>query len=928
LLIKRKKLWRNIFAVFIVSLIVLSLVQPSSAATLTPVNGKLTQGGTPLSAVTFSIHDGAGNWFDATTDNQGNFTFQVPDASYTLDGVWVDTDKKWYPLSNNNTFTVTGGALVGMSAFNVDIPTLSSTQNVSGTITKNGTPLSGITFSVHTAGTATPQWYDATSDANGSFKLSLPDGAYQLDGVWVGAESKWYPLNKAFTVAGTLSLPIEVLPPGVGVTGSVTKDGAGLANQIFSVHTTDASNTWYDIQTDVSGKFTANLPDNSYQVDGIWVASESHWYPLTNQTFTVANGAGSLNIALTSAFNITGTLTKGTAAVPNNWVSIHDTKSGQWYDAQTDANGAFKFSLPDGNYQLEGVWVSTESKWYPLSQSFTVSGGKINNSSTLNIDVLAAPTPNVTISITKAQYNVTDALISAQSKGADQTWYNAQNDGNGKYSFTLPDGSYHIDGVWVQLDNKWYTNKLDFDVVNGQVVSTQPLTIDVSVVPGNVKGQLVNGTPINNNVISAHTVGANPVWYNAQTDALGNFIFDLPDGDYQIDGIWVASENKWYPNIITFTVTGGQLQGQTQLLIDLQTKPNVSGTVTIANSPANLASLSILNTDTSQYYYTGTDQNGKYAIQLPDGNYMVETIFTADYQTIYVNKNFSVVNGKITVNGAAANTLDIAPPNVQGTVNDANVPVANATVAILDYSTGGTTNATTDANGVFSIDLPDGNYSIDSVNVNGSNIYIYTDFTITNHIVYVNGLAQNQFTLNLPPVVAQGDVTADGAPLADGTVWFYNLTTSSWARADIGTNGQFSLRLPDGDYQVDSVDSTALSNTVYLNTAFNVTNGVLTAGGKTLSQLHVVLPSEVKGSVVDGNNNPLGGYTVNIEDANFNYISTLTAADGSFGVRLQDGTYTVTDVMDPNGNSIAVNKTFTVTGGKLANANDLALTAQ
>ncbi|MDP4156472.1 MAG: carboxypeptidase-like regulatory domain-containing protein, partial [Bacillota bacterium] len=273
-------------------------------------------------------------------------------------------------------------------------------------------------------------------------------------------------------------------------------------------------------------------------------------------------------------------------------------------------------------------------------------------------------------------------------------------------------------------------------------------------------------------------------------------------------------------------------------------------------------------------------------------------------------------------------TLDVAPLNVQGTVYDGNVPVANASVNIMDYSTAGTTNVPTDANGVFSVDLPDGNYSIDSVNVNGSNIYIYTDFTITNHIVYVNGLAQNQFAINLPPVVAQGDVVADGAPLANGTVWFYNLTTSSWNRADLGTNGQFSLRLPDGDYRVDSVDSSGLSNTVYLNTTFNVTNGILTVGGQTLSQLHIVLPSEVKGSLVDGSNNPLAGYTVNIQDVNTNYISTLTATDGSFGVRLTDGTYTVTDVMDPNGKSITVNKSFTVANGQLSNANDLALSVQ
>jgi hypothetical protein len=923
-LVKRKK-WRNIFAIFIISLIVLSGVRPSSAASLAAIAGKLTQGGTALPAVTFSIHDGAGNWYDTTTTNQGDFTFQLPDGSFTLDGVWLDTDKKWYAL--NQTITVTKGALVGTTAFNIDLP-VNNTQSVTGVLTKSGSPIAGTTFSVHTIGTS-PQWYDATTAADGSFKLLLPNGNYQLDGVWVAAENKWYPLNKTFTVSGATSLPIEVVPPGAGVTGSLTENGAGLANVTFSAHATGGSSTWYDFQTDNAGNIiAAHIPDGSYQVDGIWVSSESHWYALTNQTFTVTNGAGSLNISLTSAFNITGTLTKGTAAVPNTLFSIQNTASGQWYDVQTDASGAYKLSLPDGSYQLAGVWVGSESKWYPLQQTITVTNGKINNSSTWNIDVTAAPKPNVTVSITKAQYNVTDALVNVQSKGADQTWYSAQNDGNGKYSFNLPDGSYHIDGVWVQLDNKWYPNKLDFDVVNGQVVNSQPLSIDISVVPGNVKGQLVNGTPVNNTVFSAHTVGANPVWYDTQTDALGNFIFNLPDGDYQIDGVWVASENKWYPKVVTFTIASGQLQGQTQLLIDLQTKPNVSGSVTVGNSPASLASVTILDTASNQYYYTGTDQNGKYAIQLPDGNYMVESIFTADYQTLYVNKNFSVVKGQLTLNGAAANTLDVAPLNVQGTVYDGNVPVANASVNIMDYSTAGTTNVPIDANGVFSIDLPDGNYSIDSVNVNGSNIYIYTDFTVTNHIVYVNGLAQDQFSINLPPVVASGNVTADGTPIPDGTIWFTNLADYSFGRADVDAKGNFSIRLADGDYTLDSVDSSVLSNTVFLNKSFSVKSGKLVVGTTTLSQMNIALPSAVTGSLKDTNKNPLAGYMIEVEDANLNWISTTTAANGSFSLRLPDGAYTVIDVMDPNGKSIAVNKTFTVTGGKLKNANDLALSVQ
>ena len=34
--------------------------------------------------------------------------------------------------------------------------------------------------------------------------------------------------------------------------------------------------------------------------------------------------------------------------------------------------------LPDGEYQIDDVWVESESKWYPLDISFTVQDGAVD----------------------------------------------------------------------------------------------------------------------------------------------------------------------------------------------------------------------------------------------------------------------------------------------------------------------------------------------------------------------------------------------------------------------------------------------------------------------------------------------------------------------------------------------------------------------
>ena len=60
-------------------------------------------------------------------------------------------------------------------------------------------------------------------------------------------------------------------------------------------------------------------------------------------------------------------------------------------------------------------------------------------------------------------------------------------------------------------------------------------------------------------VISARTVTGEEKWFNGKTDENGKFSMTLPDGEYQIEGIWIDSESKWYPSVIAFTVQDGEV---------------------------------------------------------------------------------------------------------------------------------------------------------------------------------------------------------------------------------------------------------------------------------------------------------------------------------------------------------------------------------
>ena len=107
---------------------------------------------------------------------------------------------------------------------------------------------------------------------NGQFSFDdLPDGEYQIDGIWVSAENKWYQLNQVFTVNGSAEVNIELgttPPPSTfKVTGKVTKGSTTvIAGESFSIHTTDGSDIWYDATTDAEGNFTVELPTGEYQI--------------------------------------------------------------------------------------------------------------------------------------------------------------------------------------------------------------------------------------------------------------------------------------------------------------------------------------------------------------------------------------------------------------------------------------------------------------------------------------------------------------------------------------------------------------------------------------------------------------------------------------------------------------------------------------
>jgi protocatechuate 3,4-dioxygenase beta subunit len=864
--------------------------------------GRLVRGTEPLSNITFSIQT-TGNhvlWYDFTTDENGIFTYNLPDGEYKLAGIWVDPT--WYAL--DKTVTVQDGFINGEGLFVIDVlpaqnptpPPSIPVPNVVGTLLNGTEALAYIPFSIHTLDGK--NWFDTVSNSQGKFSFTLPDGSYQIDGIWVDAEAKWYTLNQQFTVTsghlvGLTELQVNVSPVSENnVSGILLKGSEALAHIPFSIQGLD-SGIWYDASSDENGHFAFNLPDGSYQVAGIWLASESKWYSLKQQ-FQVANGKLSdsalleINVTPPKKHNVTGILTNRTQTYPNVTFSIQATSGeGLWYDTQTDATGNYGFYLPNGSYKLAGIWVDTEGKWYDLQKEFTVDGELEFN---IDLAPVTLPETNFTGKLTKGTEVIANTWISVHTTNGEVQWYDAQTDANGIFGFTLPNGTYQLDGVWVDSEQQWYPLQKVF-TVDGSL----SFDIDVLEIQTNTFGQLKKGQEvIPDTWLSVHTTSGEEKWYDAQTDAEGNFEFKLPDGLYQLDGIWLESEFKWYELNVQFTVENGRLVGSELLEINIDIHTLVTGVVKDANAPFVDATVAFYERQTRKDYFTKTDENGRFSMELPNGDYEVHYITTPEFSAL-TQLPFKALDGKVLVAGQEVTSLEVSLPTVAvtGKLVIPDMEINHGTV-IVKKGTSDLFVAFTTNNGDFSLRLTDGSYQINEVYVNGKAYDVSINFEV------VDGSAA-PVSIDLTELVTPGNVTGivqdQNGPVAGAEVLIENIDTEQWYLAESDATGLFSVNLPDGEnYRVEEVRVNG--DFFNPNLYFSVVNSKIMMDSQEVAALEIKVPeSSFTGQVVEEDGTPVANAEIQIEGVNgYNGYSLYTSQTGQFSKKLPDGDYLITQV--------------------------------
>jgi hypothetical protein len=329
-----------------------------------------------------------------------------------------------------------------------------------------------------------------------------------------------------------------------------------------------------------------------------------------------------------------------------------------------------------------------------------------------------------------------------------------------------------------------------------------------------------------------------------------------------------------------------------------------------------------------------TDGKGSFRTKLSDGTYAVKGVKGKNTGWYSTNENFVVSEGKI--KGLKDGVIVLSKKeqgkkpleqssNFNGVLKEGTKGL-KADLIVSRYSEYEEEIYTVSSigNGSFSASLPDGNYFLFGMEVDGGFYRYELGFTIIDGEVLVEGEPQTNLSITIPVNAYTGKVEDSAASLAEANIVLERLLSEDEYNTEfiqsVVTNkkGEFSLRaLADGTYTISVYHETYSS---WNEVTFEVIDGTIYIDGVNVSSLQIIVPDiNLKGSVSDGNLPITDGY-VNFEgetsDGKFNGYGTPVYSNGNFQYRLQDGVYTVTFIDEKN-RSTSVNVPFEIRDGKL-----------
>ncbi|KHT44528.1 hypothetical protein RJ41_16790 [Alteromonas marina] len=897
----------------------------------------------PGSTVTIAVTDSAGNTqtIDAIVDENGDFSVDVQtpltEGEYTVEASATDE------AGNTTTVTENGGN-IDTQAPTISLEPLGTGNDTTPSISGSTNLEAGSTVTLTVTDSAgNSQTFTATVDGNGEFSADVPaelaDGDYTVEATATDAAGNSASTSQTGTVdSNAPSLTLDPLGDDNDTTPTISGTTDLPAGSTVTLSVTDAlGNTQtFTATVDGSGNFSVDVPnplaEGEYSVTA--TATDAN-----GNTATATETGGNIDItsplvnldAQGSTNDTTPTISGNTDQAPGSSVSITVTDSAgntQTFDALVQSDGTFSVDVPaelaDGNFTVTATVTDDAGN----QDSATTQGNIDTAAPTLSLDPqdIDNDTTPLISGTTDLPQGSTVTLVVTDSLGNQQT-IEAVVDENGGFSAEVPsalaEGNYSVTATAV--DENGNTASV---TENGGIVDTTAPSLSLNPVgSGNDPTPTLSGSTDlpEGSVVSLTVVDSagNTQTINTLVDANGNFSVDVPqelaDGNFTV----TATAEDEAGNGVTDNATGNINTSAPTLVLDGQgetndSTPAISGTTNLPEG--STVTLTVTDSAGNTQTITATvGADGTFSADvttpLADGAYTVTASATdSDGNTTTVTDNGGVVD-------TTAPTLTLENPGSTGDTTPTlsgttDLPEGSTVTLVVTDSAGNTQtiNALVDANGSFSVDVP--------------NALADGDFTVTATATDSAGNTANANTtgnvdseaplLTLDIQGATSDVTptitgtTDVAPgtLVTITVVDANGDSQSF-QAAVQADGTFSADVPnalaEGDFTVTATVSDAQGNTATANEA----NGSIDTQAPIVNVNPLDSGSDTT-PVISGNTDlPEGAVVViTVTDSNGDTqtINALVDADGNFATDvlspLPEGDYSVeVTATDDAGNS-------------------------
>ncbi|PFG06479.1 carboxypeptidase regulatory-like domain-containing protein [Bacillus sp. es.034] len=817
------------------------------------INGTITDQSTGLvlQNATVSLLQGMSVIATTQSNSSGFYSFtNVVPGNYTVQAA----------LANYVTGTANATAASGAST-TANIALVPQPSTISGNVSNGGAITNANVQLLNNSGTVVDS---TTTDIAGNYSFSnVTPGLYNVSVVAAGFQSQTRAVMTEPNQASVVNF-ILIANPGA-ISGTVRDASTNNSIPFANLELLDSNGVLVaSTTTDGTGQYSFNnLAPGTYGVRSFAVN-----YGSTTVSSTVTAG----NTTVTNLFlepnpgSIQGTVTDADTltAIPGASVQAINSQSVIIASTTTDGSGQYSFtSLIPGSYSL----------------LFTANGYAIQ---TLGAVVISntATIVNVTLSrLAGALVGIVQDPNAAAIPGAMVTVYqnnikisSVVTDTNGQYMVSgLPPGSYTV----VVSAPNYTTETVAAMIENGQ---TTTLNVTLNENPGTLTGFVrdSNNNPIaggditvqistGTGIIVATTVTATDGSYTVPNLAPGNYTVVAAAANYQTaaQGVTITSN---VTSIVNF---------------NLASDPgSISGNVTNAQTgtPIIGANVQVRVVDSSGAVIATvlTDNEGQYVVNgLAPGVYTV-VVSAPDFQT---NAATVQVVSNQTVDGSLA--LQPDPGGITGTVVDSpgGTPIPGASVNIVNSSGNLITTVLTDSNGLFIVDgLAPDNYTL---NVFAANFQNGTVGAL------VSSGQTTPVTVTLLP--NPGRITGTVTPVASNTlIQLRDVNNILIDSVVANQDGTFSFNnLTPGTYTV----SASAPNYSTAQAGVSVLAGQTSSLDLTLSPN----PGSVSGFVTDNLGNEIGNATVQVFDQNNILIGTgFTDASGHYIIgNLPSGSFTV-----------------------------------